>query len=49
MQPLKQLTQSLRILAEREHCVFAPSDLAAAVPECEHLAVLLSRATKVGL
>ena len=49
MQPLKQLTQSLRILAEREHCVFAPSDLAAAVPECEHLAVLLSRATKAGL
>lgn len=49
MQPLKQLTQSLRTLADREHCVFAPSDLAAAVPECEQLAVLLSRATKAGL
>ena len=49
MQPLKQLTQALRILADREHCVFAPSDLAAAVPECNQLAVLLSRATKAGL
>lgn len=49
MQPLKQLTQALRILADREHCVFAPSDLASAVPECGQLAVLLSRATKAGL
>jgi hypothetical protein len=49
MQPLKQLTQSLRTLADREHCVFAPSDLASAVPECDQLAVLLSRATKAGL
>lgn len=49
MQPLKQLAQSLRVLADREHCVFAPSDLAAAVPECGQLAVLLSRATKAGL
>jgi hypothetical protein len=49
MQPLKQLAQSLRTLADREHCVFAPSDLASAVPECDQLAVLLSRATKVGL
>jgi predicted transcriptional regulator of viral defense system len=32
-----------------EHCVFAPSDLAGAVPECGQLAVLLSRATKAGL
>jgi hypothetical protein len=29
--------------------VFAPTDLAAAVPECSQLAVLLSRATKAGL
>jgi hypothetical protein len=49
MQPLKQLSQSLRLLADREHCVFAGSDLAAAVPECGHLAGLLSRATKAGL
>ena len=49
MQPLKQLTQTLRTLADREHCVFASSDLAAAVPECDQLAVLLSRATKAGL
>lgn len=29
--------------------MFAPADLAAAVPECGQLAVLLSRATKAGL
>tara|TARA_R110002049_G_scaffold61941_2_gene166046 strand:+ start:135 stop:668 length:534 start_codon:yes stop_codon:yes gene_type:complete len=46
---MKKLDQTLRTLANREHCVFAPSDLAAAVPECGQLAVLLSRATKAGL
>lgn len=46
---MKKLGQSLRTLADREHCVFASSDLAAAVPECDQLAVLLSRATKAGL
>ncbi len=49
MQPLKQLAETLRSLAGPEHCVFAPSDLAAVVPGCGHLAVLLSRATKAGL
>ncbi len=49
MQLLKQLSATLRSLADREHCVFAPSDLAAAVPGCGQLAVLLSRATKAGL
>ena len=49
MQPLKQLSETLRSLADPEHCVFAPSDLAAAVPGCGQLAVLLSRATKAGL
>jgi predicted transcriptional regulator of viral defense system len=49
MQPLKQLAQALRLLADREHCVFAASDLAAAVPECGHLAGLLSRAANTGL
>jgi predicted transcriptional regulator of viral defense system len=49
MQPLKQLSHTLRSLADREHCVFSASDLAAAVPECGHLPGLLSRATKAGL
>ncbi|MFM2167630.1 MAG: hypothetical protein RIS79_2001 [Verrucomicrobiota bacterium] len=49
MQPIRQLERTLRALADREHCVFAASDLAAAVPGCGHLAVLLSRATKAGL
>ena len=49
MQPLRQLHETLRSLADREHCVFAASDLAAAVPQCGHLAVLLSRATKSGV
>jgi hypothetical protein len=49
MQPLKQLSQTLRVLADREHGVFSSSDLAAAVPGCGQLAVLLSRATKAGV
>ncbi|MDZ4406010.1 type IV toxin-antitoxin system AbiEi family antitoxin domain-containing protein [Prosthecobacter sp.] len=49
MQPLKQLSEVLRSLADRDHCVFTPSDLAAAVPECGQLAVLLSRATAAGV
>ena len=49
MQPLRQLDHVLRTLADRDHCVFASSDLAAAVPECGQLAVLLSRATKAGV
>jgi predicted transcriptional regulator of viral defense system len=46
---MKQLGQVLGSLADREHCVFSSSDLAAAVPDCGQLAVLLSRATKSGL
>jgi predicted transcriptional regulator of viral defense system len=49
MQPLKQLSETLRSLADQGHCVFAPSDLAAAVPNCRQLPVLLSRAAKSGL
>lgn len=49
MQPMRQLADTLRSLADREHCVFAPSDLAGAVPGCGQLAVLLSRAVKGGL
>ena len=49
MQPLKRLAQLLQGLADGEHCVFAASDLAAAIPNCGHVAGLLSRATKAGL
>ena len=49
MQPLKQLAQALKQLSDREPCVFAPSNVAAAVPDCGHLAGLLSRAVKGGL
>ncbi len=49
MQPIKQLSEVLRALADRDHCVFTPSDLAAAVPGCGQLAVLLSRAVKAGV
>jgi len=49
MQPIKQLAQTLGSMADRDHCLFTPSDLAAAVPDCSQLAVLLSRATKAGL
>lgn len=49
MQPVRQLAETLRTLADREHCVFAASDLAAAVPNCGQLPVLLSRAVKAGL
>lgn len=49
VQPMKQLSQTLRRLADREHCVFAASDLAAVVPRGNQLAVLLSRATTAGL
>ena len=49
MQPLTQLALTLRRLADRGHCVFAASDLAGAVPDCRHLAGLLSRATTTGL
>lgn len=49
MQPMKQLTQVLGSLADRDHCVFSSADLAAAVPDCAQWPVLLSRATKAGL
>ena len=49
MQPIQHLTRSLRALADRDHCLFAPADLAAAVPDPAGLAVLLSRATRAGL
>ncbi|MBN8456398.1 MAG: hypothetical protein J0M04_00935 [Verrucomicrobia bacterium] len=49
VQPIRQLDRTLRLLADRERCVFAVSDLAGAVPGCAQLAVLLSRAEKAGL
>lgn len=49
MQPIRKLTHVLGTLADRDHYLFAASDLAAAVPECRQLAVLLSRAVKAGL
>ena len=49
MQPLKKLSQVLETLADREHCLFTPSDLSAALPDCRQLPVLLSRAAKAGV
>lgn len=49
VQPMKKLDLTLRALADREHCVFAARDLAAAVPGCHQWSVLLSRAVKAGI
>jgi predicted transcriptional regulator of viral defense system len=46
---MKKLDETLRALADREHCVFAARDLAAAVPGCRQWSVLLSRAVKAGI
>ena len=49
MQPLKKLALTLDSLANREHSLFAPSDLQAAFKEYDHLLVLLTRAVRAGL
>lgn len=49
MRPTKQLETVLQTLANRDRCLFATSDLAGAVPDCDQVNVLLSRATKSGL
>jgi predicted transcriptional regulator of viral defense system len=49
MQALEQFGQTLRRLADRDHCVFAASDLLVAAPPGSNLAVLLYRAAKSGL
>lgn len=49
MQPIHKLRQTLEALADGEHCLFAASDLAAALPECRQWPVLLSRAVKAGI
>jgi len=49
MQPLKKLALTLETLADREHSLFATSDLEATFVEYDQLPVLLSRAVKAGL
>jgi predicted transcriptional regulator of viral defense system len=49
MQPLKRLEDTLRRLADREHCVFSARDLSAALPGYRQWPVLMSRAVKAGL
>jgi predicted transcriptional regulator of viral defense system len=49
MQPLKKLSQTLDSLADREHCLFTPSDLEGIFADYDQLPVLLSRAVKAGL
>ena len=49
MQPLRKLRDTLQSLADRDHCLFAGADLAAVVPECKQMPVLLSRAVKAGV
>jgi predicted transcriptional regulator of viral defense system len=49
MQPLKKLALTLESLADREHSLFASSDLEGVFGDHDHLSVLLSRAVKAGL
>lgn len=49
MQPLKKLALTLESLADKEHSLFASSDLEGAFGDHDHLSVLLSRAVKAGL
>ena len=49
MQPLRKLRETLQSLADRDHCLFTGSDLAAVVPECRQMPVLMSRAVKAGI
>ena len=49
MQPLKKLALTLESLADREHSLFASSDLEGVFGDHDHLPVLLSRAVKAGL
>jgi predicted transcriptional regulator of viral defense system len=49
VQPLRQLSGTLRLLSDEDHCLFAAGDLAGVVPGGVSLAVLLSRAAKRGL
>jgi predicted transcriptional regulator of viral defense system len=49
MQPLKKLALTLESLADREHSLFASSDLEGVFGDHDQLPVLLSRAVKAGL
>lgn len=49
MQPIRQLRDTLASVADRDHCIFSVADLAAAVPGCGQLPLLLSRAVKAGI
>jgi predicted transcriptional regulator of viral defense system len=49
MQPLKKLALTLESLSDREHSLFASSDLEAVFGDYDQLSVLLSRAVKTGL
>ena len=49
MQPLKKLALTLESLADREHSLFASSDLEGVFGDHDHLPVLLSRAVKAGI
>jgi predicted transcriptional regulator of viral defense system len=49
MQPLRKLRETLHSLADRDHCLFTGSDLAAVVPGYRQMPVLLSRAVKAGI
>jgi hypothetical protein len=49
MQPLRKLRETLQSLADRDHYLFTGSDLAAVVPECRQMPVLLSRGVKAGI
>ena len=49
MQPLKKLALTLESLSDREHSLFASSDLEGVFGDHDHLPVLLSRAVKAGL
>jgi len=50
MQPLRHLIQNLSVLGNSEHCLFAPDDLRALLPDLSDSAfkALLSRAVKAG-
>lgn len=50
MQPIRRLTQSLAALADAQHCLFAPQDLRALLPDLSDGAfkTLLTRAVQEG-
>ncbi len=49
MQPIKKLAKVLDSLADRDHCLFSPSDLAVTLGDYRQMPVLLSRAVNAGI